>query len=331
MRRSAGTWALILAAGDGRRLSALTVDAAGRAVPKQYCSLDGAATLLQTTIARAQLIAGPERTSVIVAEEHRRWWWQTLQSLPIENVVVQPRNCGTANGVLLQLLHVAQQDPQAQVVLLPADHLVADEQVLAAAVRRALAHVRAVRSQAVLLGITPCGPDPELGYIVPGLPDGRGAHAVSAFVEKPARAEAERLVGRGALLNAFIIVARADTLVGLYAQALPAVLESMQRALDCHGDRRRALADLYQRLPELDFSRQVLQVVGKQALRVIAVPECGWSDLGTPASLARVLSRCPQPAPQSPRRDLGAHAGVDLALNYRRALGHQSSDLRASA
>lgn len=301
MRRSPGTWALVLAAGEGKRLSALTIDAAGRSVPKQYCSLDGAISLLQTTLARARSIAGPDRTSVIVAEEHRRWWWQTLQNLPVENIVVQPRNCGTANGVLLQLLHVSQQDPEAEVVLLPADHLVADEQVLAGAVRRALEHVRAAGAQAVLLGIAPTGPDPELGYIVPGLPDGQGAHTVRAFVEKPARAEAERLVGRGALLNAFIIVARCDTLVSLYAQALPEVLESMQHALDCRNDRRRALADLYRRLPVLDFSRQVLQVVGTPRLRVVTVPACGWSDLGTPASLAQALARYPPSRPQALR------------------------------
>ncbi|MGB8693185.1 MAG: sugar phosphate nucleotidyltransferase [Steroidobacteraceae bacterium] len=274
MRRSPGTWALILAAGNGSQLSALSVDASGRAVPEQYCSLDGTASLLQGAIARAQSIAGRERTSLIVADEHRRWWWRASQSLPARNIVAQPRNCGSANGLLLQLLLVAEQDPEAEVVLLPADHLVADEQLLAQAVQQALAHVRAARSELVLLGMAPSEANPELGYIVPGMPDGCGAHTVRAFVDKPSRVEAERLIGGGALLNAFIMVARCDTLLGMYAQALPEVLQSMQRALDYHNDRRRELAELYQRLPVLEFSRQVLAVVDKQALRVITVPEC---------------------------------------------------------
>jgi mannose-1-phosphate guanylyltransferase len=330
MRRSSGTWALILAAGNGTRLSALSVDASGRAVPKQYCSLDGAASLLQTTIARAQSIAGRERTSLIVADAHRRWWWQASQSLPAANVVAQPHNCGTANGLLLQLLLVAEQDPEAEVVLLPADHLVADEQVLAQAVRQALAHVRAARSEPVLLGMTPSEPDPELGYIVPGMPDGCGAHTVRTFVDKPSRAEAERLIGRGALLNAFIMVARCDTLLGMYAQALPEVLQAMQRALDCRNDRRKELAELYQRLPVLEFSRQVLEAVDKQALRVIPVPECGWINLNTPHRLAEALSRNSYPEPQFHRECTEGGAAAP-GFNYQRAADGPPANPRAAA
>ncbi len=331
MRRSAGTWALILAAGNGSRLSALSVDASGRSVPKQYCSLDGAASLLQSTIARAQSIAGFERTSLIVADEHRRWWWQAAQSLPAHNVVAQPRNCGTANGLLLQLLLVAEQDPEAEVVLLPAGHLVADEQLLAQALQQALAHVRVARSELVLLGMAPSEPDPDLGYIVPGMPDGCGAHTVRAFVDQPSRAEAARLIGRGALLNAYIIVARCETLLGMYAQALPDVLQSMQHALDCRNDRRKELAELYQRLPVLEFSRQVLDVVAKQALRVIAVPECGWMNLGTPRRLAEALSRCPYPQPQSQRDCRDGGTAVTWGFNYRRAADGSPANPRVAA
>ena len=331
MDRSAHTWALVLAAGDGRRLSALTADATGRAVPKQFCSLDGGSSLLQATIERAQSITDQQHISVIVAGDHRRWWWHTLQNLPTANVVVQPHNRGTANGILLQLLQVTLLDPEAEVVLMPSDHFVVDEEVLANAVRQALVYVRTAPGQIVLLGMFPGRPDPDLGYIVPGPPDGRGMHVVRAFVEKPARAKAEELIERGALLNAFILIANCRALLDLFSQTLPDVLASMRQTLDCRSDLRLELAKLYERLPVCDFSRQVLEKTHGPVLRVMPVPECGWSDLGTPARLGQALTRIPCLGRVSLRRATGAEARVDLAINFQRAMRGHSSEMRAIA
>jgi mannose-1-phosphate guanylyltransferase len=135
---AAHAWALVLAAGDGRRLSELTTDTTGRSVPKQYCTLGGGPSLLQAAINRGRSFVEADHVSVIVAAAHRRWWWRALRDLPARNVIVQPSNRGTANGILLQLLHLEQADPAAEVVLLPSDHLVIDESVLAAAVQRAV-------------------------------------------------------------------------------------------------------------------------------------------------------------------------------------------------
>ncbi len=60
-----------------------------------------------------------------------------LWSLPARNVIVQARNCGTANGVLLGLLRILERNPLAHIVLLPADHYVHDEALLADSMRTA--------------------------------------------------------------------------------------------------------------------------------------------------------------------------------------------------
>ena len=146
LNEAAHTWALVLAAGEGRRLSALTTDGDGRVVPKQYCTLAGGSSLLQGATDRARSVAGADRVSVIVAAEHRRWWWRPLQDLPARNVVVEPRNCDTGNGILLQLLHIAEQDANAAVVLLPCDHVMIDESILTQAVDQALHYVRGART-----------------------------------------------------------------------------------------------------------------------------------------------------------------------------------------
>jgi mannose-1-phosphate guanylyltransferase len=104
-------WAMILAAGDGTRLRDLSGDTHGGVIPKQYCTLHGGPTLLENTLRRAQGFAALEHISVVVAEQHHALWRRDLRALPTDNIVVQPRNCGSGNGVLLQLLRVCRRDP----------------------------------------------------------------------------------------------------------------------------------------------------------------------------------------------------------------------------
>src|SRR5271170_1902386 len=118
--------------------------------------------------------------------------------MPIANIVVQPGNCGTANGILLPLLYILARDPEARVVLLPSDHHVRDEQTLAVALQKAVLELRTRGNQIVLIGIPPEEADPELGYIVPGRSEG-AVSTVDRFVEKPNAPQARRLVQAGAL------------------------------------------------------------------------------------------------------------------------------------
>jgi mannose-1-phosphate guanylyltransferase len=104
MRFRQRTWGLVLAAGDGTRLATLTTDANGRSVPKQFCSLNGGRSLLEDAMHRARHIVPRDRLCAIVAADHRRYWQRTLWTLPSSNVIVQPRNRGTAHGILLAVL-----------------------------------------------------------------------------------------------------------------------------------------------------------------------------------------------------------------------------------
>jgi mannose-1-phosphate guanylyltransferase len=286
------TWALVLAAGEGSRLRALTTTN-GVAVPKQFCSLQGGPSLLQEALHRAEAVAPRSRICTIVAEQHRRWWQGPLWSLPSQNIIVQPENRGTAAGLLLPLLHIEARDLDARVVVLPSDHYVRDEATLARALRNATTKIRTDRDELYLLGIGPDEADPELGYILPSTNDGTNGLRVAQFIEKPPTTLARSLIERGGLWNAFILVASVRAFVRLFEQRYPDIVAEM-RAVVRHDrtDPQIPLAatDLYGRLPELDFSRHVLE--GAEAsLRVLPVPACGWSDLGTPKRVAEALRR----------------------------------------
>jgi mannose-1-phosphate guanylyltransferase len=194
---SGNTWAIVLAAGEGRRLRSLTTTESGIAVPKQFCSLRGGQSLLRDTLQRAEAVASPVNRCIVVARHHRRWWDAELSAEPTSNVIVQPRYRGTANGILLPLLHIMARDQDARIVLLPSDHHVRDEPVLAAALREAVRKLEVRRDDILLLGMSPDEADPDLGYIVPGRVDSPGVWTVSRFVEKPNTPLARVLIAAG--------------------------------------------------------------------------------------------------------------------------------------
>jgi len=282
-------WAIVLAAGDGARLRRLTTDGSGASIPKQFCSLRGGPSLLQDALSRAESLAPRRRICTVVASQHERWWRESLSSLPDANVLVQPENRGTALGILLALLHILERDDLARVLVLPSDHHVSNEPALAAAMAHAVVRVRKEPAAIVVLGMTPEEPDPELGYIVPALGAADRFASVSRFVEKPTSAEARALIARGALWNSFIVAAHAPSLLGMIARHDPALVERMRAAIKRSRAREpAALASLYPSLPTVDFSRQILE--GREPLlRVLRVPACGWTDLGTVERVGKSL------------------------------------------
>jgi mannose-1-phosphate guanylyltransferase len=286
------TWAVVLAAGDGRRLEGWVRETFGEAVPKQFCALHGSKSMLRLALDRAGRLVPRERLVVVVAEQHARWWRKELSGIYPGNVVVQPRNRGTGVGILLALFHVCARDPDATIVWLPSDHHLERERTLALALRRARWAAAESPEHVVLLGFRAEEPDPEYGWIVPGPRRGGTTRAVDRFHEKPDLVTAEKLLAAGALVNAFIFAARAAALLPLFERSVPQLVDAF-RAIRELGDAPFAadrLHDLYEALPAVDFSKEVLQGAPDR-LQVLPVASCGWTDLGTPDRIRRCLAR----------------------------------------
>lgn len=313
------TWALMLAGGEGSRLRSLTTTKSGITVPKQFCSLSGRGSLLDATLRRARSIVDAQRVCVVVTAHHRCWWEAPLRDLPSSHVVVQPLNKGTANGILLPLLHILEEDADARVIILPSDHHVRREDILQDAALRALRALRDESCGIVLLGAAPERPDEELGYIVPGSRCGEHVYEVADFVEKPSQAEAARLMGRGGLWNVFIIAARARALLAAFEREHSYIVHEAQRLVRARRDGQidGEIERFYEALPQLDFSRHVAQT-DPTRLRVLRVPRCGWSDLGTPLRVREVLKGV-SPARRASARARSSPAFVNLAEQCARA------------
>jgi mannose-1-phosphate guanylyltransferase len=323
VKQASNTWALVLAAGEGSRLRGLTRNDAGVIVPKQFCSLQGGPCLLQEALQRASAVAALQRICSVVAEQHRQWWTPILNYLPEQNVITQPHNRGTAYGVLLPLLRIVERDPDAVVVMLPADHYLRAEETMASSLRRVAGLANSDPGSIYLLGMEPDAPDTELGYILPASRSRMGAVNVLRFIEKPSEIKARVLLDQGALWNVFIMAASVRTLLSLFDAGYAAVIAAM-RGLDGVN-----LESVYRDLKSVDFSREVLQ--GKESLmKVLTVPSCGWTDLGTPERVGLILEQL-KASELASQPYFPAH--VSLADQYMRVhlrRGHPRTSSRAA-
>jgi mannose-1-phosphate guanylyltransferase len=309
MAGASSTWAIVLAAGDGTRLASLTARGSGTAIPKQFFDFGVGSSLLDRALKRACRVVAADRVLPVVSEKHRPWWERGLQRIEASNVIVQPENRGTAAGILLPLLHLHERDPEAVVVILPSDHHVGREIVMRRALEAAVSAARDACTSVVLLGIMPDAPESDYGWIVPGSNPSGGPQCVTAFVEKPERERAFRLMKQGGLWSSFIMVGHVRAFLRLFAQQLPDLLSRMRARVAVGGMEPPPveLSGVYRSLPCADFSRQVLEGC-RESLCVLAVPACGWSDLGTPDRVAAWLSeRAPRQTSMRRRR---VHVGA---------------------
>jgi mannose-1-phosphate guanylyltransferase len=342
---------VVLAAGSGRRLNALTIDAAGTVVPKQYCSFMGGPSLLKTTIARLSRVVDSSRIVIVVSAMHRRWWESELADLPPENIIVQPCDRGTACGLLLPLISIVTRDAAAGIVVSPSDNFVEDEDTFVWSLVEAQAHVLARPSRLVLLGMSPDRPDTGYGWITPAPHGTDDVPAVTSFVEKPDAERADELLRSGALWSSFTFAVAGGTLMDLFRRSMPWLVDRFtERLVYVPDDRRQyALLSLYDRLPNVDFSRRVLEQASGR-VHVLPVPPCGWTDLGTPQRVSECAIRCTSssaapvrhaarkappaaahpPTPPSSRRscplDLAEVALRALATNAEDAVGERSAE-----
>jgi mannose-1-phosphate guanylyltransferase len=281
-------WSVVLAAGRGTRLATVT-----GGVPKQFWSPSGDRSLLEDTVARLAPLTDAVHTLTVVDDTHHSYVEHLQERASIGEVVYQPADRGTATGVLLATIVVSTCNPDAVVVVTPSDHGVTDDEEFRTGVREAATYVHAHRDDIVLLGVEPQSAAGDYGWIVTARERDAGSptSTVASFVEKPPASAAERLYASGAVWNTMVLVARVEALLALYRRSAP----DLAGAFECFrflspARREQQLRRLYEHLPTLDFSHDVLEhASGLQCLAWRS--SVGWTDLGTPERLKAWLKR----------------------------------------
>ncbi len=274
-------YAVIMAGGIGSRFW----PESRRARPKQFLKVLGDDTLIQKTVSRLTGLITAENCFVVTNEDYVEQTREQLPDVPPDNILAEPVGRNTAPCILYAAMKLHKRDPEAVMVVLPADHLVQHidrfHETLQVAAEKANEG-----NALVTIGITPTHPATGYGYIqFNGAADHETngelkAHPVRTFAEKPDLETAERFLDSGDFLwNSGMFIWRADSILRAIETHLPdtaAAFAELEGAIDS-ADEVSAVRMAYVGCPSISIDYGVME----RANHVFVVPgSFGWSDVG---------------------------------------------------
>ena len=289
------TYVAIMAGGRGERLYPLSTPEC----PKQFLALFGKRTMLQQTVDRVLPLVPEERILVITAAEYVPLAQEQLPGVPAANIIGEPLGRGTGPCVALAAFAIQKQDPEAVMVVLPADHLILDTERFRRLLGQAIL-IASLGSHLLTFGIDASRPETGYGYIhapnvwregTPDVQDPSAALEVESFTEKPRRETAERFMRDGAYYwNSGMFVWRVSAILEEFRAFMPS-LHHLMAGMDMvpgTAEFEKALAEIYPRLESASIDRCVME----KSQKILLIPSAGigWSDVGGWEALREALA-----------------------------------------
>jgi mannose-1-phosphate guanylyltransferase len=279
--------------------------------PKQFLAIGGERTLLQQALDRIEAAAlPPERCWVITGSGYVNETCRQLPTLPADHVVGEPCGRDTAPCIGLGAALIARHDPDAVMLVTPADHVIAPEREFARAVHVAAAMAEENPSSIVTFGITPTFASTGYGYIHRGAQlaqrQGVSVFRVAGFKEKPKQPQADEFFRSGEYYwNSGIFVWRAATVLAALREQRPALYDAVRRIADAWdgANRGEVLAREYPALDKVSIDYAVMEHA--RDVLVVQAPY-RWDDVGSWLALERM-----QPQDAENNTVQGIHCGID--------------------
>ncbi len=270
-------YSVIMAGGIGSRFWPRSREAR----PKQFINVFEEQSLLQQTLTRMAPLVPPERTLVVTHERYADLTREQLPALPEEQILGEPISRNTAPCIAYAAIKIQAMDPEAIMIVLPADHLVRKEERFLKILQQAV-EVAKQPGALVTIGIQPSYPATGYGYIQydPSESSRDGACRVRTFAEKPDEATAERFLDSGDFLwNSGIFVWRADAILTNLQTHLKSTWRAFEEAsqhLGTHYE-NAAIRQAYYKSTRISVDIGIMERAGN----VYVVPgNFGWSDIG---------------------------------------------------
>ena len=288
---------VVLCGGVGARLWPVSRES----YPKPFMKLQDGESLIQKTYKRA---AACEDVAQILTVTNRDYYFPAfdaylesdIASPPELEFLLEPSARNTAPAIAMAALYVADTfTPDAQLLVLPADHIIKKQEHFFQAVR--IARSLAAAGQLVTFGLKPESPDTGFGYIETGAacsdiacPECFSASHVKTFAEKPDIQLARQYVASGTFLwNAGIFCFSAGTFLRALEQCAPGVYHGAKECWEQMtriGGPLQIPEELFAAMPDISVDYAVMEKADN-----VAVVGCdlGWSDVGSWTSLGSHL------------------------------------------
>lgn len=273
-------YCVIMAGGTGSRFWPVST----KEHPKQFKDILGIGkTMLQITCERVKNLVPKENIYIITNAEYVALVSEQLPDIAPANIVGEPMMKNTAACNAFMAAKIIQTNPEAQLLVLPSDHLILDQQNFEKKV--SLAFKEATENQAlVTIGIKPTRPETGYGYI--HFDENKGEQAVKeviTFTEKPDLETAEAFLKKGSYLwNSGIFIWQAKDILQCFQQFLPTMYQKVQAYHWDDTNQEQAMKEIYPTLEAISIDKGILEKATN--VRVI-LADLGWSDLGTWSSV----------------------------------------------
>ena len=275
---------VILSGGSGSRLWPLS----RKQFPKQFLALTGEKSMFQQTLLRLARL-GTAAPIVVCNDEHRFLVSEQLTGVrqQADSILLEPFGRNTAAAVAMAAMHLLRDGRDELLLVLPADHLLEEGEVLDQAV--ASARAAAEQGSMALFGIRPSRPETGFGYIRAGAasaPLPANVLPVQAFIEKPELARAEAFVESGDYYwNSGMFLFRASQFLAELQTHEPDIYDTCQLALERSREDLafiRIDADTFACCPENSIDYAVMERTDKACVVPLS---SAWNDIGSWQSL----------------------------------------------
>ena len=292
-------YSVIIAGGKGTRFWPLS--RAQR--PKQLLKILSRKSLIDETAERVIALGGRDQTLVVTVAEQVEAMRKELRALPRQNFIAEPQGKNTAPCIGLAALEILRRDPDGVMIVLPADHWVADVKVFQRTLKVAV-KLAVRQDRLITIGIRPDYPETGYGYIMKGrVIAGHGAgsaYQVKRFTEKPTEAVAKKLIRHGSLWNSGIFVWKAATLIELLQRYQPEIGARLKAIGAAAGSKSlgnpspklsAVIAREYKKMPSISIDYAVLEKAGAEGKVLTVEADFGWSDVGSWAAVHRMMHK----------------------------------------